>query len=205
MYNDFSISDAELIYMFHQGCCDTFDLLLKYYNRLLWKRSHASHQQGSMDSVELEDFYQVASISFYESLYSFRPEVKVGLAHFVDICIKSGLGNMTRKCRTFSYQLLSSKHSLDNYLNLENTITFHDVLYEDDIRNDPADMAIYEEVVEYRSQFVGSLKSVEQDIFYSHLEGFSYKEIADLHNVESKDVDNVVQKVRRRLKLEFNS
>lgn len=190
--------------MFHQKSSDSFDILFGYYRKLIWKRSHQALASGDIDTADVEDFFQEGAIGFYQALYSFRPELNVGLAYYIDLCVNSSIKTYQRKYRTMSYRLINSKNSLDLYISEDHNMTLLDTIPCTDFNNCPANMALYHEVNETRLEYVSGLSCDEQDIFEMHEEGYSYKEIADTVGVSTKDVDNTIQKIRRNIKNKYN-
>lgn len=200
MINDFSISDAELIYMLHQKSECSLNILIGYYRRLIWKRAHEAMADHSLEGVEVEDFFQDGFIGFYQALYAFRPDMDVGLAYYIDLCVGSAIKTSLRKYRTMSYRMINSKNSLDLYISEDESLTLMDTISSDEFNNCPANMAIYEEVNQCRMDFVLTLPQIQQDTFEFHELGFSYKEIGDMLGISAKDVDNTIQKIRRKVK-----
>ncbi len=201
MLNDFSIGDAELIYMMCQMSECSFKKLMSFYNRLLWKRSHEAMNSQSFDGVSVDDFYQEGAHGFYQSLYGFRIDRLVGLAFYISMCVGSGIKTTLRKCRTQSYRLINSKNSLDIFVSEDENISLLDTLSDSRFSVDPANMAWISEVKKVCEVYLMSLSDLENDVYQLHEAGFSYKEIADIHNISSKDVDNTLQKIRRKVKV----
>lgn len=204
MINDFSISDNELIYMFLQGSQCSLDRLLGYYEKLIWKRSHEALAYGDIESADVEDFFQEGVIGFYQALYGFRPDLEVGLAFYIDMCVKSSIKTFQRKHRTKSYRMISSRNSLDLHIAEDESMTLLDTIACNEFSNCPQNMAVYHEISEIRNRFVSSLPKCQQKVFKLHEEGYTYKEIAQLVGLSDKDVDNIVQKIRRYVKKEYN-
>lgn len=200
MINDFSISDGELIYMLNQRSSCSLERLLAYYDRLIWKRSHEALAHGDITTVDVEDLYQEGLIGFYQALYGFRPDLNVGLAYYLDLCINSSIKTAVRKLRTISYRLIDSRCSLDIYISEDENITLLDTIQTDHFQSCPMNMAVYEEINDLRLAYVQTLPEHQQYIFELHETGYSYKEIARSVCLTDKDVDNTIQKIRRKTK-----
>ena len=203
MINDFSISDAELLYMLNQRSACSLELIMGYYRRLVWKRAHEAMSDRSLEGVDVDDFFQEGSIGFYQSLYGFRIDKNVGLAFYINLCVGSSIKTHLRKFRTISYRLINSKNSLDLHISEDDSLTLMDTIACDQFNSCPANMATYEEINTIRMQYVASLPVLQQNIFEHHEMGFSYKEIADQLDISAKDVDNTIQKIRRRVKADY--
>lgn len=200
MINDFSISDGELIYMLNQRSSCSLERLMAYYRRLIWKRSHEALAQGDVDSAGLDDFFQEGSLGFYESLYGYRSDLNVGLAFYIDMCVNSSIKTFLRKHRTISYRLIDSRCSLDLYISEDDNLTLLDTIPSTEFNNCPVNMAVYNEINQMRESYVATLPKVQQSIYRYHEKGFTYKEIGAFVELTDKDVDNTIQKIRRRVK-----
>lgn len=200
MINDFSISDAELIYMMAQNSSCAWEILLSYYHRLIWKRSHEALSQGDILSTDVEDLFQEGCIGFYQSLYMYRPELGVGLAYYINLCVNSSIKGFIRKHRTLSYRLINSSNSLDLQVSEDWNISVIDTIPNEAFINCPQNMALHAEIVDVRNKYLMTLPQVQQDTFKWYQEGYSYKEIAQMLSITEKDVDNTVQKIRRKMR-----
>ena len=198
--NDFSITDAELLYMVRQNSMDSLDRISGYFHRLIWARSHDFYNSQNPDGTQMEDFFQEGYLSFKESLYSFREEKQVGLAFYIDLCVSSGIKTALRRCRSESYNLLNSKYSLDVGISEGSNLSFIDTMASSRYSDDPSKMAIYNEALIISDEYINQLKVHEQQIHRLHIQGYAYKEIAERLQVGTKDVDNTVQKIRRNLR-----
>lgn len=198
--NDFSITDAEFLYMVRQNSLDSLDLISGYFHRLIWARSHDFYNSQNPDGIQMEDFFQEGYVSFKESLYSFREEKQVGLAFYINLCVSSGIKTALRRCRSGSYSLLNSKYSLDVGIAEGANLSFIDTMASSRYSDDPSKMAIYNETMLISDAYINQLKIYEQQIHRLHIQGYSYKDIAQRLEVGTKDVDNTVQKIRRNLR-----
>ena len=198
--NDFSITDAEFLYMIRQNSLEALDRLSGHFHRLIWARSHEFYNAQNPDGTNMEDFFQEGFLSFKESLYSFREEKQVGLAFYINLCVSSGIKTALRRCRSESYNLLNSKYSLDIGISESSNLSFMDTMASSRYSDNPRKMAIYIEALLVSDEYINQLKVHEQQIHRLHIQGYAYKEIAERLQVGTKDVDNTVQKIRRNLR-----
>lgn len=186
--------------MLNQRSACSLERLFGFYERLIWKRSHEALASGDVTTLDVEDLYQEGILGFYEALYGFRPDLNVGLAYYLDLCVKSSIKTAIRKHRTISYRLIDSRTSLDLHISEDDNLTLLDTISSDSFQDCPANMAIYHEIDTIRCNYILTLPQVQQDIFKYHEEGYSYKEIGQLVDLTDKDVDNTIQKIRRKVK-----
>ena len=68
-----------------------------------------------------------------------------------------------------------------------------------DIQNDYIDYEAQKTVINFKN----SLKSLDSAIFELRYNGFSYKDIASLLDIEEKKVDNVLFRIRKKMEKYF--
>lgn len=195
------IHDFEALYMIRQSDVDAFRYMREKYVRLIWKRAHTFYNDQKPEGVVVEDLYAEGCIGFYESLYGFSELKNVGFAYYVSLCVESHIKTLLRRCRGKSYRLLDSRYSLDISVAEDGTLSLGDLQSDTDQRNDPSYMAIVYDALQYQEAVFKeqSVESVEAYILRDA--GYSYKEIAEHLNLSEKKVDNLIQKVRKSLKM----
>lgn len=195
------VSDYEYLYMIRQNDQDSMDTVLGNYRSLLWKRAHDFMNSMTPKGVSVDDMFQEGAIGFHEAVYSFMESMNVGFAFYVSLCVESSIKTALRKCRGKSYLLLDSKSSLDMSISEDGNLYLGDIVESHDIKHNPRIMAQYYEAKKVETQVLDTLNDVEKEIYALKVDGYSYKEIADFTQTSVKFVDNIIQKIRRRLKL----
>lgn len=203
--NDYSITDAEYLYMIRQMNEDAMERLRNHYVRLLWRRSHDMFNDQMPMGTSVEDIHQEAYIGFKEAIFAFSESKQVGLAYYLNLCVQSSIKTSLRKCRSGNFKALNPHYSLDIQVGEDESISRIDLVKSDDFMHDPAQAAIYLEVKESCDEYLDTLKCHEQKVYALREEGHTYTEIAKRLNISSKDVDNIVQKIRRNLQKLFNT
>ncbi len=199
-FNDYSISDYEYLYMIMQGDHDSMTCLCDLYTRLLWKLSHTGFNQENPAGVGVEDVYQEASIGFREAIFSYDVSRLVGMAHFINHCVGNTVKSTIRKLRSGNHRMVNPRYSLDIPIGENDSLTRIDFIQSNSFSDCPRKMALYMEVRERSNGYLESLKIQEQKVHALREEGFSYSSIAEELKISNKDVDNIVQKIRRNLK-----
>lgn len=203
--NDFSITDAEFLYMIRQMDMCAMERVRALYIRLLWKRSHDLYNQQMPGGTTVDDIHQEAYIGFKEALYGFCETRQVGLAYYLNLCVMSSIQTNLRKCRSGNFTILNTRYSLDAPVGDSDTIRKIDLWASEDFTNCPAKMASYYEIKETCDQYLDSLKHHERNVHALREEGYSYSSIAQRLDISPKDVDNIVQKIRRNMKGLFHT
>lgn len=193
------ISDFEYLYMLHQNSEDALDIVMGKFKRLLWKRAYELYTQQKPIGISIEDLFQEGFLGFYDAIYTFKEIKDVGFAYYVNLCVISTMRTALRKCRSQSYKLLDSKWSLDLFVTEDKSVYLADMIESQDITSDPVVVAHYQDARKIERKVLETISEKERVIYTMREEGFGYREIAERFNISPKNVDNIIQKVRRRL------
>lgn len=193
------ISDFEYLYMIRQNSEDALDVVMGKFKRLLWKRAYELYTQQKPIGIGIEDLFQEGFLGFYDAIYTFKEIKDVGFAYYVNLCVVSTMRTALRRCRSQSYKLLDSKWSLDLFVSEDKSVYLADMIESPDIMTNPVIVAHYQDARRIEDEVLQTISEKERIIYTMREEGFGYREIADQFNITPKNVDNIIQKVRRRL------
>lgn len=190
-------NDDELIYMIHQGSGIARSLLFtKYYpiisvlvNKLVFNPSYFK--------VDISDLTNNAIMMFANAINTYRPENGYFYSYIKILVFTETKGYM-RKFLIKQNDLVEL--SYDHYTTDDNDFSLLNVIPSNDFYSSPSDFYVLKEGI---AQFASTpnLTPLEKRIFMLKNEGYSYLEIAKMHDLTTKDVDNIVQKVRREIKV----
>lgn len=191
-----TLNDSELIYMINQSNNEAVRLLTQKYYPIIksWINDMVTNpQQFNMD---YNDFYQQGFSIFLESLSSFRTENGIFYSYLRLI--------ITREIKNFIYNFYRKSEGikilyLDALVNEDKKNTYLDYLESDYFFSKPEKIFIFRDNLE-KIKSEDSLSNQEKEILVKIIEGYSYKEIAEMLNISTKKVDNVYAKIKRNLK-----
>ena len=190
-------NDDELIYMIHQGSGIARDLLFSKYFSIISLMVSKLVFNPAYFKVDHQDLINNAIVAFNNGINSYRPENGYFYS-YVRILVFTETKGYMRRFLIKQQDLVEL--SYDHYTNEENDLSLLNVIPSNDFYSSPSDFYILKEGIE---RFANSpnLTPIEKRIFMLKNEGYSYLEIANLHDLTTKDVDNIVQKVRREIKV----
>lgn len=191
------INEYELLYLARQRNEEAFNMLLQLYNPLfcaLYGRIHKAN-----DTFRFDDAMQAAAIGLYHAVYYFREDQNMAFHNFVSLCASREMKAWRRREISSGYIDNKPILSLDYELRDAEGIYFHDTV-SDPGRHDVE--AIVRSRVEQESIFrtYDPRRTPEGMVLYLRQQGFSYREIARRLGITEKNVDNLYQKVKRKLK-----
>ncbi len=163
--------------------------------------SRANKLGQSYYFVDKDELIQAGLIGLYNGVKHYDPTKNVPLTPFVNLCIKREMFNSIRKQRRAFYDDNGKPIlSLQGKLNDDN-ITLED--YIPDKKADPHSNAIDKVILEEIIAGISKDK-IEVMITLLHAYGYSYKEMSEMLGVSKKKIDNVLQKIRKKVSYLFD-
>jgi len=200
-----SQSDYELLYMIHQNDEESLAILLQRYHAVIWAIVHELSPKPVPYEIDLEDLHQEGTLGLMDAVNRFREDKEISFGTFARVCIDRQIRTALRKYRSHTYRLLSKAVSLDSPINEDEDLTLLDVLAIDNRQADP----IYCTDVKWAQEQIPMIKEglpeYQWDIYHYHALGYSYREIAQHFGISEKDVDNVIQKIRKKISRLFDT
>ena len=130
--------------------------------------------------VQEDDLYQEGMLALIKAEMTYKPESGVKLETYASRVITNRFIDLLRKSgdslRESSQMLNEDTQSGD--FNLEDEVN----------------------LIEIRNILRDQISDIERAIFNSYIEGFSYDEIGVIFELPRKKIDNIVQKVKRKIK-----
>lgn len=183
-------SDFELVYMVRENE-EAFNYMVKKYEPLYWKLANTLINKFPNKGLDKEDLVQQCRIAMCYAIERFNPDNDVLFYSYMLICVKRAMYNYAR-----SY---INKPDYYYYMNIEgydNMDEFVDSLDLDSVIDTDF---WFSNVIKFKHQ----LEPLESWIFELRCNGFSYKEIAKLLEIEVKKVDNSLLKIRKKMEKYF--
>lgn len=194
------MNDYELLYYYRLNPTATFSIMEDQYRNLIYSAIHQVCFNFKKVCFTIEDAYQEGLMAMMSALEGYRDNTEATFSSYLYRCVLSSSRLIMRKHRSLSYGLLDRSFSLSYPLSTDETVTLMDVIAEEKAWYQPEKMAHFEELQESIFQIINSLKPQEQLIFNFRNEGYSYQMIASELGLSAKKVDNILQKIRKRVK-----
>ena len=185
------VSDDELAAMAAHDPQAFPELLNRYYRIILYKVAHV--KACGMDA---DDLMQEASLGLYSAVRSFSAKENASFRTYAGVCIDNRLRSAIRNSARDKNKPLSHYMELSDYYKQEDAFSAADA------GTDPEAMVLIDEsVAELRQRLMELLSEKEYQVFTQyHLHDCSYEDIAECLGMDTKAVDNALQRVRRKLK-----
>jgi len=198
------INEYELLYLCRENDEISQRALIERYHRAIWAIIHhiLPHKPAYID---LDDLYQEGLIALMEAVNNYKEDENASFSTFARVCIEREILSVLRKYSGQSYRLLTHAVSLDMSVSEDENIVLMDTIACQRKEYDP----VYVSYVGWAQDQIPKIRTILSDlewtIYQRHCLGYSYKEISSYCECSEKDVDNTIQKVRKKLPSMFDT
>jgi len=193
------LNDYELVSMAQELNEDAINLLHKKYRPLINKKCHKYIKYLQNKGIELSDLIQECTIGFEEAIKNFNPHDDVSFYTFANVCMDRQLMSEQTKQNRAKYKFLNEAVPLETITEEENDSNLIDFI-EDNSNNPELGLLSNEEFKELYTTIIKELTHLEECVFKLKIQGFSYKEIADILDKDEKSIDNAIQRIKNKIK-----
>ncbi len=187
--------ENELIYLVSENNEDARDLFFEKYDNII--RMKCSKYKTFIESkgYEFNDLFQEGRLGLTQALNDYNEQKNVKFYTFANLCIDRQIATFLKHIARDKNKLLNDSISLDTTVNSVGKPLVELIL--DDKNIDPEKSSIeIEEQDELYNRIEEKLTSSEQDVFNLRIQGFTYKEIAQLLNTTEKAVDGAISRIK---------
>jgi len=164
------------------------EALINKYQGLIWYVVHQYMSRYHIATSYQEDLYQEGLIAFDNAVRIYDANNKASFMSFAMVCIRRKVNSFVN--RNYLRNNPINTISLDYFINETNEMSLHNVIgTKDNVIKDNYDITALNKLSEF-----------ERQILAYRLDGFSYKEIADLLHTQPKKVDNALTSIKKRVK-----
>ena len=192
-------SDSELLMMMNEHSDEAKDLLYSKYQYIVKIYVKKYKKMAYVLGMEINDLNQEALVGFADALNSYKENSNTKLATFISLCVErrlqSAIIKASRKKNITLNEALSLEHSYNQF-----NVTLADIISDNNENNPLIKMTRNEHYSRLVNDIMKALSSNEKDVLFLMIDGFNYKEIATLLNLEPKSVDNTIQRIKNKVK-----
>ena len=192
------LADLQLVIRARNGDTGAMDALIRRYTGFVRLKASSYFLAGG----DSDDLIQEGLIGLYKAVRDFRSDKETSFRSFAELCI-------TRQIITAIKTATRFKHApLNTYVSFSQTpagqesdgdCTLGDALPGPSV-DEPSVCVISTEELQSLVFCLGTgLSQLEADALRLYLEGSSYEEMADRLDVDTKTIDNALQRVKRKI------
>ncbi len=199
--NEFN--DYELISMLRESSEEAKDILYNKYSYIIDIEMKKYQKMARVLGYDLNDLYQDALVGFSDALNSYRDDKDAALSSFITLCVDRRLQVSIKKAGRLKNKMFSESLSLE-YTYESFAIPLMDMLSDNSV-NDPLENIVKaEKTEEINKKIKKVLSPMEFEVFSLMMNELKYDEIATLLDEDLKSIDNAIQRIKGKLKKEFN-
>jgi RNA polymerase sigma-H factor len=186
-----------------RGSADAYDRIVKRYRGFVRLKSSSYFLLGG----DSDDLIQEGLLGLYKAIRDYRTDRESSFRNFAELCI-------TRQIITAVKTASRNKHApLNQYVSFAQTpagagdseTTLEEVL-PGPTSEDPSERVIASEELQSLVSCMSSvLSELESRVLSLYLDGYSYEVIGERLEVDTKTVDNALQRVKRKVSLHLAS
>lgn len=178
-------NDYELLYLVSENNEDAYERLFAKYSYLISSTAKYYYNLYKNYNLSMDELEQEGRIALYDAIKDYKEKYNTKLITFIGACLKNRMNCYIKKMSAKKIRMLLSSLSLDN-CNLASYSTYNEILNK--------------ELEQSLIIFKNDLDFIDANIFEMHYNYYSYKDIATLLEMNIKQIDNRLLKIRSKLK-----
>jgi RNA polymerase sporulation-specific sigma factor len=192
------LEDLQLVLRARNGDLRSMDVLIRRYTGFVRLKASSYFLVGG----DSEDLIQEGLIGLYKAVRDFRSDKETSFRSFAELCITRQIITAIKTATRFKHTPLNTYVSFSQTpagQESEGDCTLGDAL-PGPMVDEPSIMVISTEELQSLVFCLGTgLSKLESDALRLYLEGSSYEEMAERLGVDTKTIDNALQRVKRKI------
>jgi RNA polymerase sporulation-specific sigma factor len=192
------LEDLQLVIRARNGDPKSMDTLIRRYTGFVRLKASSYFLAGG----DSEDLIQEGLIGLYKAVRDFRSDKETSFRSFAELCITRQIITAIKTATRFKHAPLNTYVSFSQTpagQESEGDCTLGDAL-PGSIVDEPSIVVISTEELQSLVFCLGTgLSKLEADALRLYLEGSSYEEMAQELDVDTKTIDNALQRVKRKI------
>lgn len=175
---------------------DATELLFKKYKPLIVGLAKKIYNNNQNTGFDLNDLIQEGMIGFSTAINTFDENKDTTFFTYAKTCIERRLISLIKSASRLKHQILNESYSVEDLAqdnkSLEN-------LLEDSTSNPENKIIDDENTNELIRNIQKQLTPLESAVFELKISGFTYREIADILDKDSKSIDNAISRIKTKV------
>lgn len=191
-------NDYELLYLVSENNDDARDIFFKKYDNIIKMKASKYSSFVSSKGFDFNDLFQEGRLGLTQAINDYKNQSNVQFYTFANLCIDRQIATFLRNIAREKHKVLNNSISLDTTINTIGRPLTELIL--DDKNIDPEMSFIeMEEKQELFSSIDKVLSDSERDVFNLRVQGFTYKEIAQLLDITEKAVERKLDRIKSKI------
>lgn len=196
-YKDYS--DFELINYIRENSEEANEILFQKYKPIIVAFATKMINYSPNLGLEINDLIQEGMLGLNTAINFFNENDEASFYTYAKTCIERRIISTIIAAKRQKHKILNESMSLEVYTDEENS-SIMDVLVADNSYNPENIIVQTENEHKLIEQIAEQLTPLEQQVFDLKINGFKYKEIADILDKEPKVIDNALNRIKTKIK-----
>lgn len=187
-------TDSELTFLLKDNNEFAQDILYDKYKFIINSILNKYRRVFLAYNIDLDEVRQEANLAFCYAIYNYNENKDTSLNTFITLCVERKVRQVIKSRETMKSRIQSETISLNNNddINLENIIG--------DEKYEPLKTISNIDMLKYINNEVKTLlSSNELEVYNLLIQGMNYQEIASILEKTPKQIDNTIQRIRKKL------
>ena len=191
-YKDFN--DYELLSYIAEGNEDANNIIIKKYEPLINKIASKMLPYCKNNGLDLNDLVQEGMIGLNHAIDKYHEMGNTLFYTYAQKCIQRKIISVVISSNRNKNKILNESISYDDDENLimkfikDSSFNPEEAMIDEELGNDLKD------------KITSSLTDLEEQVFTLLINGFKYKEIAEILDKDQKSIDNTIQRLKTKIK-----
>ncbi len=193
----YTLSDEDLVVLSRSGCREATEHLLRKYRGLVESKARTFFLAGA----ERDDVVQEGMIGLFKAIRDFRAEKMVAFRHFAETCVTRQIITATKTATRKKHRVLNASLSLDAPSDDSGGDALETPWPGVRSASSPEQIVLGRDVArEIDVRMRSALSPLECIALSAYVAGRSYHEIAERLQMSPKQIDNALQRAKRKMK-----
>lgn len=192
-------NDYELIQYISENNEEANNIMFKKYEPLIIGIAKKMFKYGSKYGLELNDLIQEGMLALSDAITNFSDQKEAIFYTYAKTCVERKMISLVISSNRLKHRILNESISIES-TNDNGETTNLEYLFKDD-RDNPENILLSEE---YEKELIKKAEKIlttfELQVFELKLNGFDYREIAEMLDKEPKSIDNALQRIKNKIK-----
>ena len=189
------LNDYELISYINESDEESKNILLKKYEPLINNMANKIIRTCPYLGIEVSDLVQEGFIGLNHAMGYFNEQKNITFYTFAKTCIERKMISVIISAKRLKHKNLNESISFDT-----EDDGMLDYLLKDETLNPEKIVIDKKETDDLINLINENLTELERDVFRLMLSDFNYKEIANILEKETKQIDNAIQRIKSKSK-----
>lgn len=192
-------NDNELIMLIREESEEAKDIMFSKYRYIIDIEIKKYITIASILGYDYNDLYQDALVGFTDAINNYDQEKDASLPTFITLCVDRRLQYSVRKINNKKNKSHLDSLSLE-YIYDSSAVPLKETLSDNSVNDPLTKMMNDEDYKELNKKIKGILSDNEYEVYKYLITGLKYNEIALILGKEPKQIDNTIQRIKKKIK-----